>query len=240
MTAMRGHVLVVPDVADAACRLLWRVVTQSTAAHVFIALSGGSTPLALFRRLGSREERDRWPWDKLVLFWGDERPVPFDHPDSNYGWAQRLWLDHVPVPADQVHPWPTHKSPEEAARDYAATLARVMGSQPRFDLVWLGVGPEGHTASLFPGSPALSAAEWTAAPYVSSKQTARLTLTPAILNASQRVVFLLQGEDKRAIVKQAFGSPNAKLPVQHIQPAATPWWIMDQAAAQDLPQFPGG
>ena len=241
MTPMRGHVLVVEDVTAAALALLARVLQEARGAKVAVALSGGSTPLEMFDQLGAPEARRQWPWHQLELFWGDERPVPPDHPDSNYGQARRRWLDRVPVPPGQVHPWPLlhNLSPDEAARQYAAALSAVLGPRPTMDLTWLGVGPEGHTASLFPGSPALTQAGWTAAPYVASKGSARLTLTPAALNLSRRVVFLARGPDKAAIVRQAFADPAAGLPVQAIAPAADPWWILDRAAAAGLPAFPG-
>lgn len=241
MSALRGHVLVVEDVTAAALALFARVLQEAGGARVAVALSGGSTPLEMFDHLGAPAARHQWPWHQLELFWGDERPVPPDHPDSNYGQARRRWLDHVPVPPEHIHPWPGlgHISPEESARQYAATLEAVLGPRPAMDLTWLGVGPEGHTASLFPGSPALNRAEWTAAPYVASKASTRLTLTPAALNLSRRLVFLARGADKAAIVRKAFSDPTAGLPVQSLAPAADPWWILDRAAAAGLPDFPG-
>ncbi len=237
---MRGHVLVVDDVTTAALDLWARVLHEAGRGRVSVALSGGSTPLEMFERLGSPALASPWRWEQLVLFWGDERPVPPDHPDSNYGAARVRWLDRVPVPPDQIHPWPTELAPEEAARQYAATLTAALGPEPVFDLVWLGVGPEGHTASLFPGSPALSAPALAAAPFVAAKDTMRLTLTPQVFNRSRRIVFLARGEDKRDIVQRAFSDPDAGLPVQAIQPAADPWWILDRAAAAGLPAFPRG
>ncbi|MDA8199141.1 MAG: 6-phosphogluconolactonase [Thermaerobacter sp.] len=230
--------LVVDDVTTAALALWVGVVRQAGGRRVSVALSGGSTPLEMFSRLGAPDMVRQWPWEQLVLFWGDERPVPPDHPDSNYGAARERWLDRVPLPARQIHPWPTELAPEAAARQYAATLTAAMGPEPVFDLVWLGVGPEGHTASLFPGSPALWTTALTAAPYVAAKDTVRLTLTPRVFNLSRRVVFLARGEDKREIVQRAFSEPDAELPVQAIQPAADPWWILDRAAAAGLPTFP--
>lgn len=230
--------LVVDDVTTTALALWAGVVRAAGRRRVSVALSGGSTPLEMFSRLGSPDMSREWPWEQLELFWGDERPVPPDHPDSNYGAARARWLDRVPLPAHQIHPWPTELGPEEAARQYAATITATLGATPVFDLVWLGVGPEGHTASLFPGSPALEADSLAEAPYVAAKGTVRLTLTPRVFNLSRRVVFLVRGEDKRQIVHRAFAEPDAGLPVQAIQPAADPWWIVDRAAAADLPAFP--
>ena len=230
--------LVADDVTTAALALWADVVRTAGGRRVSVALSGGSTPLEMFSRLGAPDMIGQWPWEQLVLFWGDERPVPPDHPDSNYGAARERWLDRVPLPAHQIHRWPTEMPPDEAARQYAARLTAALGPEPVFDLVWLGVGPEGHTASLFPGSPALAATALAVAPYVPAKDTVRLTLTPRVFNLSRRVVFLARGEDKREIVQRAFSEPDAGLPVQAIQPAADPWWILDRAAAAGLPGFP--
>lgn len=230
--------MVVDDVTTTALALWAGVLREAGDRRVSVALSGGSTPLEMFSRLGAPDMRSQWPWERLVLFWGDERPVLPDHPDSNYGAARERWLAQVPLPTRQIYPWPTQAAPEEAARQYAATLTTVLGPEPVFDLVWLGVGPEGHTASLFPGSAALSADALAAAPFVAVKDTVRLTLTPRVFNLSRRVVFLARGEDKREIVRRAFAEPDAGLPVQSIQPAADPWWILDRAAAADLPAFP--
>ena len=133
-------------------------------------LSGGSTPKATFGLLANDAFRDRFPWDRTHLFFGDERFVPYDHPDSNYRMAREAMIAHVPIATTQVHPWQTDTDPEHAALHYADTLKRFYGTdtldpaRPLFDVMFLGLGEDGHTASLFPGVAALAErAAWTAA-----------------------------------------------------------------------------
>ena len=204
-----------------------------------IVLSGGSTPKALFEALGHPSEQPRLPWDRLELFWGDERPVPADDPDSNYGGAWRLWLSQCPIPSTHIHPWPTQYAPAEAARLYAKTLRDCFVNQdpPQMDLIFLGLGPEGHTASLFPHSPALETEAWTSAVWVPDKGSWRLTLTPRVINHARRVVFLVQGSDKSDIVAQVLKGPfrGPALPAQLITPRARPaLWLLDSEAAARL------
>jgi 6-phosphogluconolactonase len=229
---------VVDDTATAALAVLRATLDAAEPGRrVAVALSGGSTPHALFRLLASESGADV-DGERLEVFWGDERVVPPDHPDSNYGAAYRLWLRHGPVPPDQVHPWPTHLPPAEAAADYAQVLAdHLPGPPPVFDLVFLGVGPEGHTASLFPGSPALRAETWTAAPFVPEKGAYRLTLTPRVLCRARQVVFLVAGAAKRAIVREVLDGPDRgdALPAQVITRCAPSVWILDREAAGEGP-----
>lgn len=198
-----------------------------------IALSGGSTPQALFSYLGRHPETVSPA--EVSIWWGDERPVPYASDESNFGVASRLWLDRWRDGSGDVHPWPTELHPEEAARRYADALRQTFPGEdpPVFDLVYLGIGPEGHTASLFPESPALRATAWTAAPYVASKETPRLTFTLPILNQARRVVFMAAGEEKRAILDQlrTLPSPTPRLPASLVRPKTPPVILADPKAA---------
>jgi 6-phosphogluconolactonase len=201
-----------------------------------IALSGGSTPRALFSYLGDHP-KTLCPAE-ISLWWGDERPVPYASEESNFGVASRLWLDRWRDGSDDVHPWPTDLMPDEAARRYADELKRACPGEdpPVFDLVYLGIGPEGHTASLFPDSEALRSTSWTAAPYVASKKTVRLTFTLPILNHARRVVFMAAGEEKRAILDELrkLPSPTPRLPASLVRPKTSPVILTDRRTADAL------
>jgi 6-phosphogluconolactonase len=213
-----------------------------------VALSGGSTPRALHALLVDPAQpfRARVPWEALHVFWGDERPVPPDHPDSNYGMARDTLLRHVPVPPAQVHRIPGEEpEPGRAAERYAQDLRRVFaehgrleGGWPRFDLVLLGMGADGHTASLFPGTDAVrETARLVAAPWVATLGTYRLTLTPPALNAADRVVFVVTGADKAEALAAVLEGPRQPdvYPSQAIAPRAGALvWLVDHAAGARL------
>ncbi len=157
----------------------------------------------------------RTPWERVHLFWGDERYVPHDDPASNYRMARESLIAHVPIPAENVHPMPTDlPQPEKAAEAYEAELRRFFGTgAPGFDLQLLGLGVEGHTASLFPGSPALEEKErWVAAVVAPAKPPQRLTLTLPVLNQGRNTLFLVTGADKRPIVAALRGRIHRELP----------------------------
>ena len=201
-----------------------------------LALSGGSTPKTLYTLLASHPFRDRFPWDRTHLFFGDERFVPHDHPDSNYRMVLQAMIAHVPIPASQVHPWQTDGDPEHAALHYADTLKRFYGgdtldaSRPLFDVQLLGLGEDGHTASLFPGVSALAERRaWTAA-VVGAKPEPRLTLTYPVLDSSRVVAFLVSGENKRDILARAMAGDEA-LPAVHVVPVGQRRLFVDRAAA---------
>ncbi len=167
-----------------------------------VALAGGTTPAQAYALLAAWP--DPLPWGHVHVFWGDERPVPPDHPDSNYRMAHEALLAHVPVPPAQVHRLRGEAQDlSGAAAEYALELADAFGipadgPPPRFDLVLLGMGAEGHTASLFPASPVLASRAWVASPFVPALGMRRLTLTPAVLNAAAQVVFAVGGVSKAA------------------------------------------
>jgi 6-phosphogluconolactonase len=186
--------------------------------------------------LASDEFRDRFPWDRTHLFFGDERFVPPDHKDSNFRMAREAMIAHVPIPDAQVHPWETSGDPEHAAIHYADVLKRFYGAdtldpaRPLFDVQLLGLGEDGHTASLFPGVAALQEQmAWTAA-VVGAKPEPRLTLTYPALNSSRWVAFLAPGAKKRDILARAIAGDEA-LPAVHVVPVGTRILFTDEAAA---------
>ena len=199
------------------------------------SLSGGSTPKALYALLAAEPFVSRFPWDRTHVFFGDERFVPHDHPDSNYRMAREAMLAHVPLSEAQVHPWQTDGDPEHAALHYADTLKRFYGgdtldpARPLFDVMFLGLGEDGHTASLFPGVGALQErTAWTAA-VVGAKPEPRLTLTYPALDSSRAVAFIANGEGKRAILARVLAGDEA-LPAAHIRPVGELLWFTDTAA----------
>lgn len=171
-----------------------------------LALSGGTTPTALYRLLADQPWRDALPWPQVQVFFGDERCVPPDHPESNYGMARRTLLAGVSPGA--VWRMAGEDPPEVAALQYELRLRQQLGPAGELDLVLLGVGPEGHTASLFPGSWALwEERRWVAAPYVDKLGAYRLTLTVPVLRRARRVLVLAQGEGKREVLHRVLNGP---------------------------------
>jgi 6-phosphogluconolactonase len=210
-----------------------------------VALSGGSTPKRLYQLLTTEPNRSLVDWGRVEVFWGDERCVPPDHPESNYRMAREAMLEHLPIPADHIHRMEAERGDLDAvARDYQDTLARVFnvpasGPPPTFDLVLLGMGPDGHTASLFPHTEALrEAARWVVPNRVPQLKTQRMTLTLPILNRSRDVFFLVSGADKAERLVEVLTGPAEpmRLPSQSIQPAnGQLFWFLDRAAAARLP-----
>lgn len=209
-----------------------------------VALSGGSTPRRLYELLADAPYRDQVDWSRVEFFWGDERSVPPDSKDSNYRMANEALLQKLAIPAAQVHRLQAERSDrDQAARDYQADIARVFGvtadgPPPAFDLVLLGMGPCGHTASLFPHTTALKeTARWVVVNHVAKFNTDRLTLTTPILNRAANVIFLIAGADKAAALAEVLeGTPNAdEYPSQLIRPATGQLlWLLDSAAAAQL------
>lgn len=208
-----------------------------------IVLSGGGTPQDLFSRLAQPPYQSQLPWQQMHFFWADDRLVPPDNPGSNYYHAARLLLDHVPVPTANIHRVKGDLPPESAVLDYTDQLRSVAAegrSWPRFDLVLLGMGSDGHTASLFPGSPIKEApgisVKAVTAQY-EDRPSQRITLTAAVINDARRVIFLVTGANKAATLSAVLQGPRdlAKLPAQRIQPiSGTLTWLVDQAAASAL------
>ena len=235
---IKGEIVVLKDAAAVAHHVAGWLLAEALATDgVFaLGLSGGSTPKALYALLASDEFRDRFPWDRTHLFFGDERFVPRDHPDSNFRMANEAMIAHVPIPPAQVHAWPTDGDPEHAALHYADTLKRFYGgdsldpARPLFDVQLLGLGEDGHTASLFPGVGALEErAAWTAA-VIGAKPEPRLTLTYPVLDSARVVAFLAPGANKREILSRAIAGDPA-LPAVHVVPVGRRILFTDEAAA---------
>ncbi|MBI2492907.1 MAG: 6-phosphogluconolactonase [Candidatus Rokubacteria bacterium] len=240
-------VTIVAD-ADALAETAARLVVETAREAVrrrgrfTIALAGGATPRETYARLAAPPWRARVAWDRTWVFFGDERAAPPDHPESNYRMAHDALLAHVPVPPDQVirmrgEAEDTDAAAAEYARHLAAVFATRRGALPRLDLVLLGLGVDGHTASLFPGSPVLKevfrpvAAVHAAAAAIPQ----RLTLTFPVLNAAARVVFLVAGAEKAKVVKAVLAD-QAPLPAALVRPDDGELvWLLDRAAAALLP-----
>ena len=206
-----------------------------------VALSGGSTPKRMGELFATEPYVSQMPWPSIEFFWGDERTVPLESPENNAGVAMRGYLDQVPVDPGRVHPWQTDLAPEVAAGNYEAMLGErlpVKDGFPRFDLVLLGMGDDGHTASLFPFTDALSEqVRWAIENRVPQLDTTRLTLTAPVINNAGMVVFLLAGAGKAARLAEVIDGPSDpdRLPSQRIQPHnGRQIWLLDEAAAGDL------
>ncbi len=240
------QLLVLPDaaaLAEAAARQVAAAADEAIAARgVFhVALAGGRTPRALYRRLAGPPWRARIDWARWAVWFGDERCVPPDHPDSNYRMAAETLLDHVPLPRDRRHPIPCTLPPEAAAERYAEQLATHLphdaGDWPRFDLVLLGLGTDGHTASLFPGTGAVTRDDATVlAVYVATLDAWRVSLARPVLEAARRLLFLVSGPAKAVVVARALGGADGGLPVQRLHPRGEVDWLLDTAAAAQLPE----
>jgi 6-phosphogluconolactonase len=205
-----------------------------------VALSGGSTPKTLYSLL-ARNYAAKLPWDKTFFFWGDERHVPPDHPESNYRMVYEAMLSRVSVPAENVFRVPAEeKDAEAAACSYEHTVQTFFrlgpGDVPRFDLTLLGIGPDGHTASLFPGTPVLRENQrLVVANWVEKFKAYRITMTFPVLNCSACVMFLVSGKEKSEILREVLENPNAGLPSQKVRPAqGRLLWLVDRDAASAL------
>lgn len=201
-----------------------------------VALSGGGTPRRCYELLASAPFREQVPWTAVEIFWGDERCVAPDDPRSNARMAREALLKQVPLPSEQIHPMFSFGDPATAARDYEQLLGDFFGEkEPSFDLVLLGLGEDGHTASLFPGSPALEEKErWVRVTQRPEEEIFRLTLTLPLLNRATQVVFLVAGDSKTAILCQVLAEDEAvqPLPAQLIRPQPGELlWLVDRAAA---------
>ena len=202
-----------------------------------VCLSGGSTPRRLYELLATQPWRGRIPWERAHWFWGDERCVPPDHPDSNYGMVRRAMLDPVAAPAANVHPVRTlDLTPEAAAAAYAAELQRWYGApaleagRPLFTVNLLGLGEDGHTASLFPGTPALQERQRWAVAVIGARPEPRVSLTYPALNSARLTLVLVTGSGKREVLARL--AAGADLPAAHVRPAGPLVWLLDRAAAE--------
>ena len=217
-----------PELAEAAA--LWtaeRITGAVTARRAcYLALAGGETPRGCYERLARPPYRESLPWGSVFVYWSDERQVPLDDPASNYAMAKAALLDHVPIPPEQVFPLVADPTP---------TLRRVpadAGGRPRFDVIHLGLGDDGHTASLFPGSPVLQEVRALAAVVHNAPKPPpeRLTFTLPLINAARAVLFMVQGASKReALARVRRGDPD--VPASHVQPVdGELQFLVDRAA----------
>ncbi len=229
------------EVAHAAARrfvdIAWQAIAQE--GRFDVALSGGSTPKALYKLLASSEFRAQVDWPRVHLYWGDERAVPPDDAESNYGMARRELILRVPIPLANVYRMQAD-DPHigRAAHDYEALLRRELRLDDRgfpiFHLVLLGMGVEGHTASLFPGSPLLrETSRWVSTPMVTQLGKRRMTLTLPTLEAAQHILFMITGSEKAPILREVLlGDPLPPLPAQMVKPVnGERTFLVDQAAA---------
>jgi 6-phosphogluconolactonase len=249
MAARKTQIRVVPDgpaLFSAAAEEFACAASESIAANgsFSVALSGGSTPKGLFSVLVNTPAfRGTIAWDRIRFFWGDERHVPPGDPDSNFRMAQEALLSHVSLRDDQVFRIPAELSdPAQAADDYERKLREAFrlndGQLPRFDLILLGMGPDGHTASLFPGTKALRERKrLVVSNWVGKLDTFRITLTAPVINAAMRVLFLVGGEDKAPALKGVLEGPRepSQLPAQLVRPTnGSLMWLIDAAAGRML------
>ena len=228
----------------AAAYLFVEQAAQSIAerGQFLVALNGGSTPTRMFEMLAT-SFRERVDWSNVHVFWGDERCVPPDDPGSSYGQAMDALLRHVLIPEENVHRIKGELGPADAANDYALTLKRFASPPldwPQFDLVYLGMGEDGHTASLFPGSPIdVSEPTMPVTAHYQDRPANRVTLTPVVLNAARMIVFMAAGDKKaRTFAEVLSGRYNPELyPAQRMDPKnGKLTWLVDEAAASRLPR----
>ncbi len=238
---MGKHVEVLPTMAGLIERALELVVAQmqssiSDRGQCTIALSGGSTPKPLYEAIANVD----LPWQKIHVFWGDERYVAPDHPDSNQGMARRAWLDKVNIPAANIHPMPTLAGdPAVDASKHEAELREFFktppGEFPALDIILLGMGDDGHTASLFPHTEALLVSDRLIT--VGNKDgQPRLTFTAPLINSARCVIFVVAGANKRPALAQIFAPQGDEIayPSRLIQPVGELWWLLDESAGQEL------
>ena len=211
-------------------------LAADTRGRFAICLSGGSTPRRLYQLLAESPYRDALPWDRVHWFWGDERFVPWDHPDSNYRMAREAMLARAPAPPQNIHGIATTGTPDHAAGVYEQVLKSYYGSEtldparPLFDVEILGLGPDGHTASLFPGTSVLEERQRWVVEVVGVKTETRITLTYPPLESSRHTAFLVAGADKREVLARALAGDPA-LPAARVGPLGELIWFADEAAA---------
>lgn len=241
---MTPELCFLPDPEAVSLRAASIVIDQSKIAvaskgRFTVAVSGGTTPLRLFELLGTAVRKDV-PWERIHIFWVDERCVPPDHEDSNYKGAYESLLSRADIPAANIHRIKGEMPPEEAAGEYEEELLRYFGSIgfPVFDLVILGLGEDGHTASLFSDEPSLAERErFAIAVYVKKMQSWRITLTLPVLNNAAHILFLVVGWKKANILKEILGNDvkNPKYPASLIHPVCGKvTWLLDSGASSQL------
>ena len=241
----KGKVLVVSDARalfEAAAELFVDTAKDAVAkrGRFTVALSGGSTPRSLYQLLATEPWRDRIDWSKAHFFWGDERWVPSTDKQSNYRMANEALLLKVPLPSENIHRIETNGGePSESAEEYEEEIRKFFGRDPRFDLDLLGIGTNGHTASLFPQRPTLHERErLVVADYIDEVKMNRITFTFPLINASRLNVFLVSGPDKATVLKDVLRGPiqPEQLPSQLVRASSGSelLWLIDAPAAAEL------
>jgi 6-phosphogluconolactonase len=238
MTPLIGRIEVLADPSALAWRVAeWMTATALAARGSFrVALSGGSTPKGLYALLASDPFRNRFPWQRVCWYWGDERFVPYDHPESNYRMAREAMLAKVPVPPENIRPMPTDGDPEDAARRYQRSLQEAYGARtldparPLFDIMLLGLGEDGHTASLLPGHPVLEERRRWVAAVLQGRPEIRITMTYPVIESSRHVAFVVAGEAKAAVLHRVRAG-DSSLPAARVRPVGELVWFVDRAAA---------
>lgn len=239
MSQAGGHIEIFPDPLTLSRHVAeWMTAAALAANGSFrVSLSGGSTPKVLYELLASDEFAGRFPWPVVSWYFGDERFVPYDHPDSNYRMARQAMLGRAPVPPQNIHPVPVDGTPESAALRYEQTLQEAYGAatldpaRPLFDLTLLGLGADGHTASLLPGEPVLDERERWVAAVSHGRPEIRLTMTYPVIESSRRVAFLVTGRDKAAMLR-TIRAGGSQVPAARIRPIGELFWFVDRAAAE--------
>jgi 6-phosphogluconolactonase len=235
---MTGRVEIFSDPATLAHHVAeWMTSAALEAENTFrVSLSGGSTPKTLFGLLASDEFKSRFPWERVSWYWGDERFVPYDSPESNYRMTREAMFDKAPVSAKNIHPVPVDGTPEDAARRYERTLQQTYGAatldraRPLFDVTLLGLGPDGHTASLLPGEPVLEERKRWVAAVSHGRPEVRITMTYPVIESSKLVAFLVSGSEKAPIFR-AIRAGGSDVPAARVQPVGELFWFTDRAAA---------
>jgi 6-phosphogluconolactonase len=235
---MSGRIEIFPDPAALARHAAeWITSAAIAAKETFrVSLSGGSTPKTLYQLLASDEFRNRFPWQRVSWYFGDERFVPYDSPESNYRMVREAMFDKAPVPPANVNPIPVDGSPEDAAERYERTLQSTYGAtildpaKPLFDVMLLGLGPDGHTASLLPGETVLRERKRWVAAVSHGRPEVRITMTYPVIESSRRVAFLVTGGEKEAIFR-AIRAGGSQVPAARVRPVGELFWFVDRAAA---------
>jgi 6-phosphogluconolactonase len=238
MSNMIGRIEVLPDpLALARYVAEWMTAAALATPGPFrVSLSGGSTPKTLYGLLASDAFRERFPWQRVSWYWGDERFVPYDHPESNYRMTREAMLSKAPVPPENIHPVPPDGTPDDAAARYERTLQAAYGAtvldpaKPLFDVTLLGLGPDGHTASLLPDDAVLEERKRWVAAVSHGRPEVRITMTYPVIESSRHVAFLVAGQEKAAIFS-TIRAGGSQVPAARVKPVGELIWFVDQAAA---------
>jgi 6-phosphogluconolactonase len=232
----------IDELSFSACKFIFELAKKAVEGRgrFIMSLSGGHTPEHLYTLLSRPEFRDKMPWEKTFVFWGDERCVSLDDKANNAHMAMSLLLDNVAIPSSNINRIPVNLSPDVAAETYEKTLKDLFrDGDPCFDLILLGLGENGHTASLFPGTDVLNEkSHWIRSVYVEEQKMFRITMTAPLINLSHNILFLVAGSSKASILKNVLTTTyeTGKYPVQLIRPVnGNLYWFVDNKAAALLP-----